>query len=811
MTDFNQKEYQTVILGALLHDIGKFYQRALGKGKGNHQQLGDECFENYFAEKLSILLSQDEIGVIRSAINNHHGCEEFITVADGLSAGFDRIALEDDETGDPLKERLQSVFQKVSLGNHHIENNYRYHLQPLSLDTKHMFPMVIPSDTSLKVEYEDLWKEFVKELNEISTTKLSLYINSLYYLLWKYTWCIPSAAYKDEPDISLFDHLKTTAAIAGCMFVKKKSDENDEKEFLLLGGDTSGIQKFIYKIASSQGGKGVSKRLRGRSFYLSLLQEVMATYLLNNLNIELNSVTLSIPHLLFCGGGRFEILMPNTDTVRENIDAASNQINKWLFEEYGGDLGLVLSWVEADRNDIMDYSQLLKTLSDKLSIEKKRKFIKLFEEDGFWVESRTSTEEIRVCRSCNTTLVVKGVNDEICALCEKHKEIGEMLPKSNHIAFLSKPNNTVTGIEVSFGEFGIVYLLDESPEKYNNLSEVIIIQEVNKIDGIFRCIGNTAPKVLKTFEQGTEGEEGGKKQTKEGNVLTFETMADMSIGDKRIGILKMDVDYLGLIFGIGLPEKQKSISRVTAIGRGMEYFFSAYLNEICKRVFEDWKQNAHKAGWAEKADKIENIFYIVYSGGDDLLIIGPWSEIPKLAQAIRNKFKVYTCNNSDINLSAGIYFCKPKFPISISAKKAGEQLEDSKNRERKNRITCFGDTVKWISENGEVGFEQLFNFGETLYEAISKEDSRERLPRSFVHGLLKKHKQYEEGKDKNYVPAIIYQLERNVKNTAKIITKEGEKGLKEYLREKLITDKDGYFQKIKIPASYALLKSRKEE
>lgn len=38
----DQREYQTVVLAALLHDVGKFYQRALGKGKGNHQQLGDE-------------------------------------------------------------------------------------------------------------------------------------------------------------------------------------------------------------------------------------------------------------------------------------------------------------------------------------------------------------------------------------------------------------------------------------------------------------------------------------------------------------------------------------------------------------------------------------------------------------------------------------------------------------------------------------------------------------------------------------------------------------------------------------------------
>lgn len=805
MDVFNQREYQIVILGALLHDIGKFYQRALGKGKGNHQQLGDDCFEEYFSEKLSDILSQDDVETIRSAINNHHGHVEFITRADGLSAGLDRIALEEDETGDPLKELLQSVFQKVSIGKHQITDNYRHYLNPLSTDRNSVFPYEINKNYSLQDEYRNLWEKFVKELNNLSTTSLSLYINSLYYLLWKYTWCIPSAVYKSEPDISLFDHLKTTAALVGCMFVKKRSAEKEEKEFLLLGGDISGIQNFIYKITSAQGIKGVSKRLRGRSFYLSLLQEIVANYILNKLS-------LSIPHLLFSGGGRFEILMPNTNIMRDKIKEISTQINKYLFQDYGGELGFVLSVVEAGRDEIIDYSGLLKKLDDELSVQKKNKFNEFLEEKGFWIEDRGIKDEIRVCRSCNSTLVKKGVNEEICDLCEDHKKIGSLLPKSDYIAFLSKPNKLIKGFEILFNNLGCVHLLasDEYKEEYNNLEEVLSIQKINEVKGIFRFIGNTAPAANENFKQETEEEDEGEiKLAKKGNVLTFETIADMSIGDKRLGVLKMDVDYLGLLFGIGLPKGQKSISRIAALSRSIDWFFSGYLNEICKTGFEEWRKNAHKAGWGEKADKIENIFYVVYSGGDDLLIIGPWSEIPKLAKAIRDEFKAYTCNNADINLSAGIFLCKPKFPVSISAKKAGEQLENSKDNGR-NRMTCFSDTVQWTGDDSACGFDQLLDFGESLYEAVSTENADNRLPRGFVHGLLRKHKQFEEGKDMNYIPAIIYQLERNVKKSAQININENEESLKAFLMEKLVTDKDGYFKKIKIPASYALLKSRKE-
>lgn len=177
------------------------------------------------------------------------------------------------------------------------------------------------------------------------------------------------------------------------------------------------------------------------------------------------------------------------------------------------------------------------------------------------------------------------------------------------------------------------------------------------------------------------------------------------------------------------------------------------------------------------------------------LIVGPWSEMPKLAKKINDEFKDYTCNNPDINISAGIFLCKPKYPISLAAKGAGEQLETSKKEERK-KITLFDETVEWISGNANLGMDELLSFGEQLYGYISNKD----LPRGFVYGLLRKHKQYNGGQDLNFIPAIIYQLVRNIKDDK----------LRNELKARLICDKRLFFKHIKIPASYALLKSRKE-
>lgn len=786
MTNFNQREYQTVILGALLHDAGKFYQRGLEKGRGDHQQLGDECFEQYFAEGLSNMLSQDEIGIIRSAINNHHGYSEFITIADGLSAG-ERIELKDEERGDPTIERLQSVFERVFLCNNDKKtNDNTYRLSPLSLKRDDLFSDKF-SEQTLKEEYKGLWEDFAEEIKNIPSLNLRSYLNALYSILQKYTWCIPSAAYKHEPDISLFDHLKTTAAIAGCLYHNKRFDKKTEKDFLLVGGDISGIQNFIYRIAKAQGMGGISKRLRGRSFYLLLLQEVIAKYIIEQAG-------LFTTNILFCGGGRFELLLPNTETTQNILNSARQDISKWLFKEHGGELGIVIEWVETDGNGLSDYGSLLEQMDERLLTAKKRKFNALLEDQLFWHE-KEETANIRICKVCSISKVEDDKTP--CKCCELHKSIGENLPKTKYLIYLSSKVDGISKEPIQFGNFGTVYMLPEGVLIKNDWlksDKILDIQKINDLDDLktgFRFIGNTAPVAKEPFSIGDSEDE--DKRVDKGNVLSFEMIADASIGDKRLGVLKMDVDYLGLIFAIGLEGKQKSISRVTSMSRLMDIFFAGYLNRICDDIFNEWNDDENNK-WEHK-DKVDQIFYIVYSGGDDLLIVGPWSEMPKIAKMINDEFKDYTCKNPDINISAGIFLCKPKYPISFAAKGAGEQLETSKEKGRK-RITLFDDTAEWVSGNDNLGMDELLSFGEQLYNCISNKD----LPRGFVHGLIRKHKQYNKGQDPNFIPAVIYQLVRNIKDD----------DLRRELKAKLITDKNGYFKRIKIPASYALLKSRKE-
>ena len=84
-------------------------------------------------------------------------------------------------------------------------------------------------------------------------------------------------------------------------------------------------------------------------------------------------------------------------------------------------------------------------------------------------------------------------------------------------------------------------------------------------------------------------------------------------GLDALGILKADVDNLGLIMGWGLKGDRFTLSRLATLSRQLDLFFSCFLPDLI----------------ASKSE-FQNI-YTVFAGGDDLFLIGPWNRIMELA------------------------------------------------------------------------------------------------------------------------------------------------------------------------------------
>ena len=135
------------------------------------------------------------------------------------------------------------------------------------------------------------------------------------------------------------------------------STQADQPLALLVRGDLSGIQNFIYRITRPESEtEHVAKRLRGRSFYLGLMTDVAVDWLLRELNLPPNCA-------LFVGGGRFDLLVRLSDQTR--LSELQHRLEEWLLQEFQGELGLQIAATEVRAKDFGDMRAAYQTLDEQ--------------------------------------------------------------------------------------------------------------------------------------------------------------------------------------------------------------------------------------------------------------------------------------------------------------------------------------------------------------------------------------------------------------------------------------------------------------
>ncbi|MCB0642895.1 MAG: hypothetical protein KDC44_14705, partial [Phaeodactylibacter sp.] len=160
----------------------------------------------------------------------------------------------------PVKEHqlLASVFEEILTDNH--TPSFFYQPTPFSLGENDFFP---EPQAELKAREETL-KDLAAEISKLHNTDDPQYAENILALYKKYTPKI-HCGFEGHPTISFYDFAKSLAGIAVSLY--EGEAENRNAPLLLIGGDLSGIQDFIYDIVS----KTAAKNLKGRSFYLQLL------------------------------------------------------------------------------------------------------------------------------------------------------------------------------------------------------------------------------------------------------------------------------------------------------------------------------------------------------------------------------------------------------------------------------------------------------------------------------------------------------------------------------------------------------------
>ena len=401
------EEEKIIILSALLHDIGKIGYRACESG--NHHDIGENFVKKYFPQISGLIREHGNLS--KCFDEDEYKKIKIITLADWISSG-EREDI--DYNNKQVKTTpLNSVFSKISKYN----NNYSY--IPLELkENTDIYPKIKnKNDTesleNINNEFKNRWKNLKNDFDNI---KNKISFDTINYILKKHLCFIPSASYVSEPDISLYDHLKTTTAIATCLqkqdtkyltntlkllyplflfqnnilrkikdieekekiqnnldiilnnqnkfnelktyltqntekykslLDNKKPDELNkilnnineleldiikpyffEKPFLLIEGDISGIQNFIFDSYKKQeSDKGGAKQIRGRSLFIHLLTDASVRYVLEKLKLPIFNVLLQ-------SGGHFIILAPKTQKNKDELEKIRKNINEFLYKKF---------------------------------------------------------------------------------------------------------------------------------------------------------------------------------------------------------------------------------------------------------------------------------------------------------------------------------------------------------------------------------------------------------------------------------------------------------------------------------------------
>src|SRR5690625_251869 len=724
---------QLVHLAALLHDIGKFYQKTEDdsmhpkelsqkilnlknifcpdpEDKNYHHTLWTAQFIDNFSSHLNKYLNgnqnSDSDKLLKTAASYQKPVsflEMIIQKAHDYASGIDRK----DHSGFVgeinNKDGMFSIFETINPVKYNTNTttySWKLPVTVLSLNKDDYFPTEKPI---LEPDYKGLWKGFIGEVKFIQSKSYQTFSQTLLSLLEKYTGRIPTNTF-DSRDVSLYDHSKTTAAFATSLYeyVTSKnsfSEEElptlDEQPFLLIAGDLSGIQKFIYDIAA----RGAAKNLKGRSFYLQLLVDNIVRYLLKRLDLfETN--------IIYSSGGGFYILAPNTEKVIEEIKKIEEEITDKLYKEHGTLLSLSIDFIPFGENELFrrddkgTIGDLWMGLSEKLGQKKNRKFQHLIENnfDDFFEPSSVNPDKKRdYITGDELGLKIKYLNDDkdqpVNQSTYLQIELGKRLKKAG---FWILSREKLPFLTESFNPIGLGF--------YNYFENEETVREIkNKLKNSpadVQVISFNKGDFLKPVQKGIDNVYGftwyGGNDYPVNNFEEPKTFTELSgvVFDApnyreekqrktegpelaRMGVLRMDVDNLGAMFRSGIPDTKRSFSRYCTLSRNLDYFFKGYLNEL----------------WNATPDYREYT-QIIYAGGDDLFIVGKWDVLIKMAVDINRSFREWTCYNPNLTLSGGMAIVGSKFPILKSAEYSEVFEKKAKsyswNGQEKNAFSVFG-------------------------------------------------------------------------------------------------------------------------
>ena len=506
-----------------LHDTGKAVYRAGGQ-RGSHSEQGYQFLHGVlpgagWAPALDCV-RYHHAAALRSAAKALPADSPayIVYLADDLSAAADRREVEGESSSFRRDLPLDTVFT-------HLNGTHPGWMMPAQ-----------PQDGSLKLPRPQqplsasVYADAVRKLSEClpDLQPQPEWINSLLGLLETQFSCFPSSTFTGEsPDVSLFDHAKTTAAIAACIseyvqansitdlrkaLFEQEKDFCQKGAFLLYTADFSRIQKFLYTVHT----ENALRSLRSRSFFLEL-----------------------------------------------------------LMEHYLDQLFLANAWTPCSGNDLTNtpaekspYKELFRRVNRLLE---QHKFHRYTAEDLRLLNSTAAYPDGRECKVCGTSANLK---DDLCPWCKLFVDLSIKIQNKRVLVVSRQP---------SAADDCTLPALDGGSEYLSLTDPLSARKRLASGEPVVRVYTKNAPFTGLTYSTNLYVGDYAASNS-------MEELAEQSEGVRRIAVCRMDVDNLGHAFISGFEQENEkdpvkrmhyvTLSRTSAFSRQMSLFFKCYINGI---------------------------------------------------------------------------------------------------------------------------------------------------------------------------------------------------------------------------------------
>jgi CRISPR-associated protein Csm1 len=702
-----------LVVAGLMHDVGKVVHRAGERRK--HSILSKELVEGFLPNVI-------DVNSVKDLVFKHHedvsdGLLGLLVRADHISAMERDIEVGEDGLVDykPLYRLLQSPL--VAPEKEAENKTVYYGLQPLEFteDLKTLKP--VQEKTCTEADYENLLDKLKVELESLkqiyARAGSSLaYSVTLAEVLRKYLFFCPSApSVEAEPSNSLYEHSRMVAALSVCL-------KRTSSGFTVIYGDVGGIQRFVY---GQRVYKGALKSLRGRSLYITMLSDAIAKHLL---------LTLDLPHvnLIYSSGGNFMLVSELLGEERKK--ALLQEVNNFLLKRHEGLLRVSLGFADVDLRNGGERSRISNAIAGALRSArrgKERVFYDLLRDNYELFFKPKKARSDMVCDSCGLEVDTKArtqrvqssvESDEpnLCSNCEGLVRLAKEVASAKYLVEVWMDDgymlSTFSGDVLNFTADGLrlAYVFVERLDEIDwlrgkNGVKLVWVKRLNNTD--FLSEAENFMKSLGGLDVafGFSTVPTHTPLNEEGDIMSFDDLAERSEGQKLIGFLKLDLDRIGQL----VEKHSEKFSGLATVSQLLSFIMEGAVNVV--------------------AESYRNV-YLIYSGGDDLLAVGSWSDVVDFAEKLSVELEKLV--GGWLSFTAAITVEEPKAPVKVVMDSLGSYLLSAKYV--KDCISVGNERLRWENFRNAVHFAKKW----------SDDVKNRRISRSLIFEVARLYQDYKE-------------------------------------------------------------------